>query len=83
MKISKNKILAMLTICLLIVCNVFFLSCKKSCKDKGNENQVINYYVTFDYNNGNSSNMVMVEKDKVVSKNNIQNVDIYDGLYDI
>ena len=81
MKICKNKILAMLTICLLIVCNVFFLSCKKSCKGKENENQVINYYVTFDYNNGNSSNMVMVEKDKVVSKPNDPVKDGYTFIY--
>ena len=70
MKISKKNIFTILTICLLIVCNLFVISCKKSCKGKDNDNKNddVKYYVTFDYNNGSSSNMVMVEKNKFVSK---------------
>lgn len=68
MKVCKNRLFVILTICLIVVSNLFILSCKKSCKGKDDEQPIVNYYVTFDLNNGSSSNMVMVEKDKTVTK---------------
>lgn len=67
MKINK-KTYNLLFICFVLIFSLFMFSCK-SCKDDGKiDVPKTNYYVTFEYDNGTSSNMVMVEENKTIEK---------------
>lgn len=70
MKTNRSKTF-ILALCFILIFSCFLsVSCKKSCKDKNDDDiktPVNTYYVTFDANNGSNTNMVSVEENKTVS----------------
>ena len=69
MKTNRSKTF-LLALCFILIFSCFLsISCKKSCKDKNDDDiktPVNTYYVTFDANNGTNTNMVSVEENKTV-----------------